>query len=136
MVRWQQKITVCPDTLAQRVVARWLEGGGMARQRGHLISMYAPRCQTMLQALEERMPEGVSWTRPKGGMFIWLSLSGDLDTAALWEKGLDAGVAYVPGVHFFLNPRDGRRDLRLNFSFPDPEEIRRGVGILADLFRA
>ena len=88
----------------------------------------------MLRMLEKYMPSGVSWTRPEGGLFIFLALPEAIDTVALYDRALSAGVAYVSGA-FFHTDGSGRNTMRLNYSFMDKDRIEEGVRILAGLFR-
>jgi 2-aminoadipate transaminase len=80
------------------------------------------------------MPEGVNWTRPRGGFFTWLTLPPGLDAIDLGEQAMAEGVAFVPGVPFFPDGR-GRNNLRLAFSRIEDKEISEGVRRLASLFR-
>ena len=87
----------------------------------------------MLAALTRYMPEGVTWTEPDGGLFIWLRLPEGQDGARLLERSLgEAGVAFVPGNAFFFDDRS-RNTLRLSYSLPGEEEIERGISRLAAL---
>ena len=80
--------------------------------------------------LERHMPPGVTWTRPRGGFFVWLTLSEGMSVEPLQEAALEWGVLFVPGTGFFVGG-GGERNLRLAFSFVPPDEIERGVEILA-----
>jgi len=94
---------------------------------------YRRRRDWMLAALEKYMPEGVSWTTPQGGLFVWLTLPEGCDAAKLLERCVDeAGVAFVPGGAFFFDGR-GRNTLRLSFSLAGEAEIERGIAQLAKL---
>ncbi|MBX9590333.1 MAG: PLP-dependent aminotransferase family protein [Hyphomonadaceae bacterium] len=94
---------------------------------------YRARRDWMLAALARHMPEGVSWTKPQGGLFTWVRLPEECDAERLLERSLDeAGVAFVPGSAFFFDGR-GRNTLRLSFSLPGEEEIDRGIALLARL---
>jgi 2-aminoadipate transaminase len=78
------------------------------------------------------MPDGVRWTEPQGGMFVWLTVPAGVDTLRLLERAIAAGVAFVPGAPFYAdNPR--RDTLRLSFVTVPDESIDRGVAILARL---
>ena len=98
--------------------------------------IYARKRVAMLAALEEHMdPEwGVRWTRPEGGMFVWLTLPGDLDARDLFEKALEQKVAFVIGSAFHCDG-SGRNTLRLNFSYPEPEQIHLAVSRLGEAIR-
>ncbi|MBV1862978.1 MAG: PLP-dependent aminotransferase family protein [Rhodobacteraceae bacterium] len=94
---------------------------------------YRIKRDLMLAALERHMPEGTTWSRPEGGMFIWLTLPEGQDTVALLQKSIaQAGVAFVPGNAFFAD-KTGHNTMRLSFSLPKPEEIERGIAALASV---
>jgi 2-aminoadipate transaminase len=88
----------------------------------------------MLQALEDFMPEGVSWTRPQGGFFVWVSLPEGIDTYPLLYKAIDAGVIFIPGGAFTPSD-DPSSKLRLAFSAVSTENIREGVRRLAPVLQ-
>ena len=103
----------------------------VARLRAH----YGARRDAMLAALAEHMPEGVDWTRPEGGMFVWVTLPDGMDAAALLETAIaEARVAFVPGAAFFADG-SGRNSLRLNFSSPDRAAIAEGIARLGQVIR-
>ena len=81
------------------------------------------------------MPEGVRWTRPEGGLFLFLTMPEGFDAVRFYDTALDAGVAYVAG-EFFHPDRSGKNTMRLNFSFMSPERIAEGVRLLAKLLHA
>ena len=81
------------------------------------------------------MPEGVSWTEPEGGFFVWVTLPPRLDAAALLKRAVEeAKVAFVPGSAFFAD-RSGRNKLRLSFSLNGEHATDRGIARLAELVR-
>jgi DNA-binding transcriptional MocR family regulator len=86
----------------------------------------------MLAALDIHMnPEwGVTWTRPSGGMFLWLTLPSGLDARSLFEVAIDEHVAFVTGTAFHCDG-SGANTLRLNFSYPTVEQIHAGIARLA-----
>ncbi len=101
-----------------------------------LRQVYRARRDAMLAALEENMPEGVSWTRPEGGMFIWLTLPKTMDTAALLARSLETEkVAFVPGRAFFPDGSAGNT-MRLSFSLLDEKTIHDGIARLGRLIAA
>lgn len=96
-----------------------------------ITTVYARRRDVMLAALTGNMPSGVSWTRPEGGMFIWVTLPPELDARALLEYALrEERVAFVPGQAFFADGT-GSNTLRLNYSLPSESMIREGIVRLA-----
>ncbi|GAA6209045.1 PLP-dependent aminotransferase family protein [Cognatishimia sp. WU-CL00825] len=101
-----------------------------------LHSAYSARRDAMLAALHEFMPEGVSWTRPEGGMFVWITLPVGLNGADLLQRALETvKVAFVPGRAFFADG-SGENTIRLSFSCADEATIREGVQRLASVVSA
>ena len=97
--------------------------------------VYRERRDAMLQALHEFCPEGVTWTHPQGGLFLWITLPDGMDCHQLFDAAIAENVAFVPGDCFFANQLEGMRYLRLNFSFSRPEMIREGIRRLAIAIR-
>jgi len=82
----------------------------------------------MLQALHEYFPPEVTWTHPKGGLFLWVTMPEGTDSEALFRAALAENVAFVPGDSFYANgSHEGSRHMRLNFSHSGPEQIREGI---------
>lgn len=102
-------------------------------QIGRLVPAYRSRRDAMLQALARHMPEGTCWTRPQGGMFVWVTLPVGLDGATLLEAALrEEQIAFVPGGAFFANG-GGANTLRLNYSLPSEAAIEAGIARLGRL---
>lgn len=101
-------------------------------QIGKACRSYRGKRDLMLAALKKHMPDGVTWSRPEGGMFIWVTLPEGIDAVALLEKAAAKGVAFVPG-HAFFADKSGRNTLRLSFSLPQAAEIEAGVVRLASV---
>jgi 2-aminoadipate transaminase len=95
---------------------------------------YRTRRNAMLESLEENMPEGVTWTHPQGGLFLWLKVPEKLDTMDLFTSAIAEKVAFVPGVSFFANG-DVHNAMRLNFSCCKPEVINEGVSRLSKIIK-
>lgn len=89
--------------------------------------VYGERRDVMLDALKEFFPAEVTWTHPKGGLFLWVTLPEGMDSQSLFETALKENVAFVPGDSFYANGDEGRRHFRLNFSNAQPEQIREGI---------
>lgn len=90
---------------------------------------YRERRNAMLDALEEHMPAGVSWTKPNGGLFLWVTLPEKIDATEMLQEAINEKVAYVPG-EFFYPDGSGKNTMRLNFSFCKPEIINEGISRL------
>jgi DNA-binding transcriptional MocR family regulator len=99
------------------------------------IAHYRRRRDAMLPALERHMPPGVTWTRPQGGLFVWLTLPAGIDTRALLKRSVaEARVAFVPGAAFFAGDT-GHNTIRLSYSLPTEAEIAQGIERLAALIK-
>ncbi|WP_297556459.1 PLP-dependent aminotransferase family protein [Thermococcus sp.] len=128
----KQAVDLCANTFGQVIAWKYVENGYLDEHIPKIIKFYKPRRDAMLKALEEFMPEGVEWTRPEGGMFVWVTLPEGIDTKIMLEKAVSKGVAYVPGEAFFAH-RDVKNTLRLNFTYVPEETIREGVKRLAEV---
>ncbi|WP_297507788.1 PLP-dependent aminotransferase family protein [Thermococcus sp.] len=128
----KQSVDLCTNTLGQAIAWKYVEEGHLDRHIPEIIEFYRPRRDAMLEALEEFMPESVEWTRPDGGMFVWVTLPEGIDSKLMLEKAVSKGVAYVPGEAFFAH-REVKNALRLNFTYVPEEKIREGVKRLAEV---
>ncbi len=105
----------------------------MARQVEAACGHYRRRRDAMLAALERHMPAGAEWTRPNGGLFVWLRLPERCDGAELLERAVaQEGIAFVPGAAFYFDGR-GRNTVRLSYSLPSEAQIEDGIARLAKL---
>ncbi|QYF92469.1 PLP-dependent aminotransferase family protein [Massilia sp. PAMC28688] len=121
--------------LTQMVVYDVVKDGFLEQHIPKIRALYANQCQVMLDAMAESFPAGVTWTRPEGGMFIWVTLPKHIDAMKLLDQAIAAKVAFVPGSPFYANEPE-TNTLRLSFVTVPPERIREGVGILARLIAA
>jgi len=96
--------------------------------------VYLERRNAMLDSLEEHMPEGVTWTHPQGGLFLWVTLPQNINSTELLPETIEENVAYVPG-EFFHPDGSGKNTIRLNFSFCNPEKINEGISRLGKAFK-
>lgn len=133
MVKWAQKSTVSPDCATQRVTAHFIDEGYMQGHIEKIIDLYRPRRDAMLKALAAYMPDGVRWTKPEGGMFIWVSFGTDVDTDRLFDRAIDNKVAFIPGSKFYPTGTIKTNELRLNFSYAPEALIDEGVRRLSQL---
>jgi 2-aminoadipate transaminase len=121
--------------LTQMVVHQVIKDGFLERHIPSIRTLYANQCQAMLDAMAEHFPAGVSWTRPEGGMFIWVTLPKHIDAMKLLDQSIAAKVAFVPGAPFYANEPE-TNTLRLSFVTVPPERIREGIAILGKLIAA
>lgn len=123
----KQSADLHTSTLSQHVALEVLQGGGMPSHLATLRRVYGERCRAMLDAIEAYFPAGSRWTRPTGGMFVWVELPDGADAAKLLPSVIeDEKVAYVPGSPFFANG-GGSNTMRLNFTHAPAEIVRDGV---------
>lgn len=118
------------------LVADYCRSGAWAAHVSWLRGQYKRRRDIVLAALEASMPAGVDWTRPEGGYFIWLRLPDCRHVDDLEARAQAQGVYFASGKGFFVNPEQGRRHLRLSFSYVPPPDMQAGIGILGDLIAA
>jgi 2-aminoadipate transaminase len=122
-------------TLTQMVVHEVVKDGFLDRHIPTIRTLYGNQCQVMLDAMDEHFPEGVTWTRPSGGMFIWVTLPKHIDATKLLDQSIAARVAFVPGAPFYAND-PATNTLRLSFVTVPPEKIREGIATLGQLIKA
>ncbi|AFH42923.1 PLP-dependent aminotransferase family protein [Fervidicoccus fontis] len=130
----KQSVDLCTSTFNQVIAWKYIEGGYLDKQIPKIVEFYKPRRDAMLKALEDFMPEGVKWTKPEGGMFIWVTAPEGIDTKLMFEKAVAKGVAYVPGEAFYAH-REVKNAMRLNFTYVSEEKIREGISRLAETIK-
>ena len=128
----KQSLDLCPPIFDQYVAAEFLASGRLDENLLKSIELYKGKRDLLLGLLEEHMPEGVTWTHPEGGLFLFLTMPEGFDAVKFYDKALDAGVAYVAG-EFFHPDGSGKNTMRMNFSFMSPQKITEGVKLLATL---
>jgi len=135
MVLAKQGVDLHTGTLSQALAAEYLVEGYLEEHLPRILDCYRPRRKAMLDALDLGLPDSFQWSRPEGGMFVWLEGPSDLDMDRVYEEAVKLGVAVVPGKYFFTEPDRGGNTLRLNFSMPDVLSIKHAVAILTELLR-
>ena len=128
----KQSADVHTSNLTQAIVDRFIREGFLPGHIARISKDYAAQMNAMAEELE-RFPEGVTFTRPEGGLFIWVELPEALNALELLPKAIEKHVAYVPGTHFFANGGH-LNTLRLNFSNSTIEQIRTGMNALREVF--
>ena len=130
----KQALDLCPPVFDQYMAAEFMGSGALDANLQKSIALYRGKRDLMLSLLQKHMPEGVSWTHPEGGLFLFLTLPEGIDTVALYDKALSAGVAYVAGSFFYVDGSH-RNTMRMNFSFLDKERMEPGIRLLADIIK-
>ncbi len=130
----KQSLDLCPPVLDQYLACEFLTSGELDRNLQKTIVEYRRRRDLMVSLLKKYMPEGVKWTYPEGGLFLWLTLPETLDTVAMYDEALSKGVAYVAGSFFFPDGSH-RNTMRMNFSFIAEEKMEPGIKLLSQIIR-
>lgn len=133
MVQAKQGADLNTGTFAQMVAYETATGGFLEEHVAMLRRVYRERRDLMLSLMDELFPPSVTWTRPGGGLFLWVTMPEGIDSAKLLERAVEKKVAFVPGSPFYANG-GGENTLRINFSNASPEQIREGVTRLAAVF--
>ena len=128
----KQSLDLCPPIFDQYVAAEFLESGKLDANLEKSIALYKGKRDLLLELLQKHMPQGVKWTHPEGGLFLFLTMPEGFEAVRFYDKALDTGVAYVAG-EFFHPDGSGKNTMRMNFSFMTHERIAEGVKLLASL---
>jgi 2-aminoadipate transaminase len=118
--------------LTQMVVHEVIKDGFLDQHIPTIRTLYGDQCQCMLDAMAEHFPASATWTKPEGGMFIWVNLPKHINAMELLDEAIKQKVAFVPGAPFYANEPE-TNTLRLSFVTVPPERIRAGVAILGKL---
>ena len=121
--------------LTQMVVHEVIKDGFLDQHIPTIRTLYGDQCQAMLDAMDEHFPASATWTKPEGGMFIWVTLPKHINAMALLDEAIKEKVAFVPGSPFYANEPE-TNTLRLSFVTVPPERIRQGIAILGKLIAA
>lgn len=133
-----EKVKQCADlhtsTFGQYVMYEFVAQGFLEPHIERIKIDYRTKRDLMLKAMKAHFPEGVTWTTPEGGLFLWVELPKHMSAKDLFPKAIDLKVAYVYGSPFFPNG-GGENTLRLNFSNTNHDGIRQGIERLGKLFK-
>jgi 2-aminoadipate transaminase len=128
----KQATDLCSNSLGQRMAHRFAASGYIELHIASLISRYKAKRDIMLSCMDKHFPEGVSWTQPEGGFFIWVTLPKGMNARDLLLKAIKRNVAFVDGAGFFVNG-NGVNTARFAFSEASPEKIMRGIEVLGEV---
>jgi len=134
MVVAKQSMDLCSPTYTQLMAAEYLRRGLLPRQIENIRKVYGRKLDAMLKALEKYMPKEVEWSKPEGGLFLWVKLPKKMSANDLFPKAIEKKVAYVVGSAFHCNGK-GQNTMRLNFSFSTEQQIDEGIHRLAEVIK-
>jgi len=137
LVRAKQATDLCTSKLTQHLAARYMLDFGLDKHLEEIRPIYREKRNAMIDALERYMPkeEGIRWTKPEGGLFIWIWLPEGIDTKEMIERAIEQKVAYVPGAAAYVDG-SGKNTMRLSFSSSTVEQIDEGIRRLAGVVKA
>lgn len=134
MTLGKQATDVHTSSLSQAIVNEYLQRGYMDPHLEKVIPIYKRKKDRMLQKMDEFFPKGIKYTRPEGGLFIWVELPEYMDSKKIFMQSVEQKVAFVGGSSFFPNG-DNLHTLRLNFSNATMEQIDKGIKRLAEVLK-
>ncbi len=134
MVVAKQSMDLCTPTFNQKIAAKYIEKGLFDSNLKNTIQQYRKKRDSMIKAFNEYMPEGVSWTEPEGGLFLFITLPEHMDAEKLFYKAIEKNVAFVMGNVFHCD-NSGKNTMRINFSFVPEEKATEGVKKLAEAIK-
>ncbi|HCM59316.1 MAG TPA: aminotransferase [Bacteroidales bacterium] len=132
LVTAKQSADLCTPPFVQKITARYIEQGLLDVNLKKTVELYKYRRDYMLSCFRELMPEGVKWTEPEGGLFLFVTLPPSMDAARLLEKAIRKNVAFVCGSVFYCN-NEGHNTLRMNFSYAGEKDTHEGIRRLAEV---
>lgn len=137
MVVAKQAMDLCTSVLTQKMIAEFMATGKLRTTIERTCGIYRDKRNFMLDKLEAYMPKrfDLTWTKPEGGLFLWLSLPHYIDTEKLFYKAIEKKVAYVVGSAFYFDEPE-MNAMRINFSYSSFQQIDEGIRRLAEVIRA
>jgi 2-aminoadipate transaminase len=127
LIQAKQGSDLNTSTLVQYLAYDICSRGLLKAHVKKIRQVYKERRDAMLKAMEEHFPPGVTWTRPQGGLFLWVRMPESVDSEKLLKLAIEEKVAFVPGRVFYPDGNDGRCCMRLNFSYAQPEMAQEGI---------
>ncbi len=130
----KQSADLCTPTLNQKIAHKYIEKGYFDVNLKKIIAQYHEKRDNMLKAFHEFMPDGVSWTKPEGGLFLFMTLPEYMDAEELFKKAIEKDVAFVLGSVFHCDG-SGKNTMRINFSYMPMDKTTEGVKRLANAIK-
>jgi 2-aminoadipate transaminase len=131
----KQGIDLHTSTFNQALAAEYIAGGYLDNHLPKIIDLYRPKQEAMLSALDNYFPDSFKWSRPEGGMFLWVEGPKGFDMEELYWKAVERNVAFVPGKYFYTSQQEGIETMRLNYTMADGETIKNSIRILSEVIK-
>ena len=120
--------------LSQRILYKYLEENNIDTHIEKIQSEYKKRADLMVKTIRSEFPPEITCTQPEGGMFVWLRFPHNMSSMKIFEKASEKNVAILPGTPFYVDGK-GDKTARLNFTNSDEEEIKYGIGVVAEVIK-
>jgi len=120
----------------QMLCSKFIETYGLDDHIEGIRKLYRENCNLMLSEMDKNLPSYVKYTRPEGGLFLWVTMPEGTDMDAFMKKTIEANIAVVPGATFLPDTSMKSLSYRLNYSMPTSEQIVKGIGILSDVIKS
>lgn len=134
MTSVRQGVDLQPNSLAQAIASEYISSGLLKKQLPKTIKLYSKRLKAMLDALKTHLPKNFSYSKPSGGMFVWVEGPKNFDSQKFFALAIAHKIAIVPGRTFFTD-NTGTNTFRLNFSTVTEKKIQQAVALLGKLLR-
>jgi 2-aminoadipate transaminase len=129
----KQAMDLATNSLSQYIAYEYIRKGIIYKQVPKTIDLYRRKRDIMLEALDDDM-EDATWSRPDGGMFLWVKLNKNIDSLKMLKRAINNKIAYVTGSAFYHNEPE-RNTMRLNFTYSSDDDIKEGIKRLAKTVR-
>lgn len=123
------------DSINQSIISKYIEKGLYDKNVKQISQFYQEKCDFMCNLLEEAKVYGIDYKKPTGGVYLWCNLADHIDIRKLLQITYRRGVYFIPGHLFFPNGNTGDNHMRLNYSYPSKEEMKKGIDILIESIR-
>ncbi len=130
----KQSVDLCTPSFTQMIAYHYIKNGYIEKHIPRIVEMYKRKRDIMLEAMEKYFPDGCKWTKPKGGMFVWVELPKNVSSIEMLKDAINEKVAYVHGKAFHVDG-SGENTMRLNFTNPKDELIEEGIKRLANVIK-
>lgn len=135
LVLAKQGVDLHTSTFNQAMAAEYLTQGHLEHHLPAIINLYRPRQEAMLLALKHCFPERFQWSKPEGGMFLWVEGPKGLNMESVYYRAIERKTAFVPGRFFYTQKNEGLETMRLNYTMYNEQDINKAVSRLSDVVR-